>query len=86
MSRLLRIAGREYLAFVRTVGFWLSICLMPLGLFVAIYASGVAARTSPAANLAIVDFSGANYGQALAAAVRAPAGPRPVAVVVDAPG
>ena len=32
MSRMLAIAVREYLAFVRTVGFWLSICLMPAGL------------------------------------------------------
>ena len=35
MSRMLAIAAREYLAFVRTVGFWLSICLMPPGLLVA---------------------------------------------------
>ena len=35
MSRALRIAAREYVAFVRTVGFWLSICLMPLGLLSA---------------------------------------------------
>ena len=30
MRRLLKIALREYLAYVRTVGFWLSMCLMPL--------------------------------------------------------
>ncbi|MEI9964853.1 MAG: hypothetical protein WDM92_09165 [Caulobacteraceae bacterium] len=30
MSRLLRIAAREYLAYVRTAGFWLSMCLLPV--------------------------------------------------------
>jgi ABC-2 type transport system permease protein len=30
MSRLLKIARREYLAYVRTVGFWLSIVALPL--------------------------------------------------------
>jgi len=83
MSRLLAIAGREYMAFVRTVGFWLSICLMPLGLLVAIYASGVAAKSAPASRVAIVDLTGAGYGQVLTAAAREG---EPPAVVVAAPG
>ena len=32
MIRLLRIARREYLAYVRTPGFWLSLLLLPVGL------------------------------------------------------
>ena len=36
MSRLLRIALREYLAYVRTAGFWLSLLLTPVGLAVGI--------------------------------------------------
>jgi ABC-2 type transport system permease protein len=84
MSRLLAIAGREYLAFIRTVGFWLSICLMPLGLFVAIYASGVAAKAAPPPRLVVVDVSGGGYGARLAAAARS--GDPPAAVVVAAPG
>ena len=83
MSRLLAIASREYMAFVRTVGFWLSICLMPLGLLVAIYASGVAAKSAPASRVAIVDLTGAGYGQVLTAAAREG---EPPAVVVAAPG
>jgi ABC-2 type transport system permease protein len=87
MSRLLRIAGREYVAFVRTFGFWLSLCLMPLGLFVAIYASGAAARSSVVPTLAIVDLTGGGYGQALADAVRSPGpGGKPGAILVPAPG
>ena len=31
MSRIWKIAGREYAAYVRTVGFWLSILLLPVG-------------------------------------------------------
>ena len=87
MRRLLLIAGREYLAFIRTVGFWLSICLMPLGLFVAIYASGMAAKSAPTPRLAIVDLTGAGYGADLAQAVsddgKAATGS---AIVVPAPG
>ena len=35
MSRLLRIAAREYLSYVRTVGFWLSLLLAPVALTAA---------------------------------------------------
>jgi ABC-type Na+ efflux pump permease subunit len=36
MSRLLRIALREYLSYVRTVGFWLSLALLPVILSAAV--------------------------------------------------
>ncbi len=87
MSKLLQIAGREYMAFIRTVGFWLSICLMPLGLFVAIYATGMAAKSAPAPKLAIIDLTGAGYGADLAktAGIRSASG-APTAIVVAAPG
>ncbi|MDR3514118.1 MAG: ABC transporter permease [Caulobacteraceae bacterium] len=58
MSRLMRIAVREYVAYVRTVGFWLSICLMPMGLVAALWAPGLIARQTPPASLAIVDLTG----------------------------
>ncbi|MBV9996895.1 MAG: ABC transporter permease [Caulobacteraceae bacterium] len=83
MSRLLAIATREYWAFVRTVGFWLSICLMPFGLLMAIYASGLAEKTAPPPTLAVVDLSGAGYGDDLAAAARED---RPIPTLVPAPG
>ncbi len=57
MKRLLRIAAREYIAYVRTVGFWLSICLMPVGLIAAIVAPTLIARHSPPASLVIVDLT-----------------------------
>ncbi len=83
MMRALRIAAREYVAFVRTVGFWLSICLMPLGLLGVMFFSGIAAHTAPTPKLAIYDFTGAGYGDALAKAARW--GPKPAAIVVTSP-
>ena len=83
MTRALRIAAREYMAFVRTVGFWLSICLMPLGLVGVMFFSGIAAHSAPTPKLAIVDFTGANYGAALAKTARE--GKTPSAIVVAAP-
>jgi ABC-2 type transport system permease protein len=87
MSRLLTIAVREYLAFVRTVGFWLSICLMPLGLLVAIFATSMTAKVAPPPNVAIVDLSGGSYIAPLTHALLVPAdkATRP-AVIVPAPG
>ena len=83
MSRTLLIAGREYVAFVRTVGFWLSICLMPLGLVAVIVFTGLAAKTAPTSKLAILDFTGGAYAAPLAKAMMA--GPAPAAVVVPPP-
>jgi ABC-2 type transport system permease protein len=87
MRRLLAIAGREYMAFIRTAGFWLSICLMPLGLFVAIYATGMAAKSAPTPKLAIVDVTGGTYGADLAAAVKSGGAGMPrAAILVATPG
>jgi len=93
MSRLLTIAAREYLAFVRTVGFWLSICLMPAGLLIAIYATSVSGRIAPPPHVAIVDLTGGGYGAALTEALRSPAAAAlptsagaPPPVIVPAPG
>ncbi|MFI4976161.1 MAG: ABC transporter permease [Caulobacterales bacterium] len=87
MSRLLKIALREYLAFVRTVGFWLSMCVMPLGFATLIFLTTAAARSTPPPHLAVVDLSGGDYTQALqsAAAAHPSAGP-PGAVIVAPPG
>ena len=83
MTRALRIAAREYMAFVRTVGFWLSICLMPLGLVGVMFFSGIAAHSAPTPKLAIYDFTGAGYGATLSKV--AGEGRAPSAIVVAAP-
>jgi ABC-2 type transport system permease protein len=83
MTRAFRIAAREYMAFVRTVGFWLSICLMPLGLVSVMVFSGIALKSAPTPKLAIVDLSGSNYAAVLARA--ATSAHPPAAIVVPAP-
>lgn len=85
MSRLLRIAVREYGAYVRTFGFWMSICLMPVGLIAAIWAPSLIARQTPPATLAVVDLTGrglaAQVAPALALRHAGPDGPAPVQLV-----
>jgi len=71
MIRLLRIARREYVAYVRTFGFWLSICLMPVGLVAAIGAPALIARHTPPATLAVVDLTHRGLAGDLAHAFRA---------------
>ena len=87
MNRLFKIALREYLAYVRTPGFWLSILLLPLGVTAYGLAPILMARSTPTAALAVVDFSGRDLTVDIARAVQAP-GPegRPMALIVPAPG
>jgi ABC-2 type transport system permease protein len=83
MSRMLSIAVREYLAFVRTVGFWLSICLMPVGLLTAIYATSLTAKAQLPPHVVVVDVSGGHFDGALADALTRAT---PPAIIVAAPG
>lgn len=66
MSRLLAIAWREYLAYIRTLGFWLSMLLMPIGLFVAGGAPLLLERSAPVPTLAVVDLSGQGFAEIIA--------------------
>lgn len=87
MSRLLKIARREYIAYIRTVGFWLSMVLMPLGIVVAGGAPFLMERAAPLPTLAIVDLSGKGYGEAIRPRLSTPPGKdeKPAALLVDAP-
>ncbi|MBS0409035.1 MAG: ABC transporter permease [Proteobacteria bacterium] len=87
MTRIMRIAVRDYLAYVRTIGFWLSIVLMPVGMSVFGFASTMMDRSSPAPAVAVVDFTGGRYAHALRQAFAA-AEPqeRPAALLVPAAG
>lgn len=69
MSRTFLIARREYLAYVRTVGFWLSLIALPLlavgsGFFVAMMEGSSEAR-----QIAVVDLSGQDVGSAFGQAL-----------------
>ena len=66
MSRLLRIARREYLAYVRTVGFWLSIVALPLVMGVSGLAPVMMMQSAKPEQLAIVDLTGQGFGPAVA--------------------
>ncbi|MHB8530254.1 MAG: ABC transporter permease [Caulobacteraceae bacterium] len=87
MSRLLRIAIREYLAYVRTPGFWLSVLLLPLGISAYAFAPTIIERSSPPAELTVADFTGRDLSRDIAAGLgpAEPGGP-PLARLVSAPG
>lgn len=67
MSRLLRIARREYLSYLKTPGFWLSLIIAPAIGALSGYGPIWAAKSAPARNLAVVDF--ARAGPSLKAAM-----------------
>ena len=87
MIRLLRIARREYLAYVRTPGFWLSLLLLPVGLSTIAIAPLAMKRSSPTPRIAVVDFTGEGMSAVVRRALAAPApGEAPQAILVPAPG
>jgi ABC-2 type transport system permease protein len=87
MIRLLRIARREYLAYVRTPGFWLSLLLLPVGLSTIAIAPLAMSHSSPTPRIAVVDFTGQGLQTVVARALTTTApGAEPRAVVVPAPG
>ena len=87
MKRLLRIAWRDYLAYVRTPGFWLSILLMPVGLSVFVGGQVWISRSTPVPIVAIVDFTSQGYEPAIRQSLtpRRPGG-RPRVRIVAPPG
>jgi len=87
VTRLLMIARREYLAYVRTFGFWLSLLLLPVGLSSIVLAPMAMARSAPIPNVAVIDFSSHGLQAAVARALATPgAGGKPAGRLVAAPG
>lgn len=86
MIKLLRIARREFLAYVRTPGFWLSLLLLPVGLSTIVLVPMVMNRASPTPILTVVDFSAYGLTGVVREALGKPgAGGKPRAVVVAPP-
>ena len=85
MNRLLKIARREYVAYVRTIGFWLSMLLMPIGLAIAGGAPTLLEKSAPTPTLAIVDLGGTGIGQLIAPHLAAVHNGKPQAILVPAP-
>ena len=92
MRRLFKIALREYLAYVRTAGFWISLCLTPVGLSLGFLGPALLARSEPPPRIAVIDLTGEGFAVEIARALAAPQGPRPptaargpIAVMVPSP-
>jgi len=84
MIRLLKIAGREYVAYVRTVGFWLSMLLMPVVGGALFMAPLVLERSSPPPILIVVDQTGQATASPVIAALKGGGGDGARATVIEA--
>jgi ABC-2 type transport system permease protein len=58
---MLIIAGREYMSYVRTAGFWLSLIMAPLGLVIGAGMPILMDRAEQGSRIAIVDVTGRDY-------------------------
>lgn len=85
MIRLLKIAAREYGAYVRTVGFWLSMLLMPVVGAAALSALALLERNAPPPSIAIVDQTGQAFAAPVIEGMRAARGDAARARIVDRP-
>ena len=83
MRRLLMIARREYLSYLKTPGFWISLCVAPLVIgFATLGGTRAVQSTAPPPRLAVVDLSHSGFDQALEPALE---GPDPLARIAPAP-
>jgi ABC-2 type transport system permease protein len=58
MSKTFLIARREYLAFVRTVGFWLSLFTLPAIIAASIFVPMMMRQSAPVETVAVLDLTG----------------------------
>lgn len=65
MNVLLRIAAREYVAYVRTIGFWLSMLLLPAIAGLGGVVPALMESRSPASVVAVVDQTGQGMARAV---------------------
>jgi ABC-2 type transport system permease protein len=83
MIRVLKIARREYLSYLRTPGFWISLCVAPLFLgFALLGGPKLVESTAPPPRLAVVDLTHSGFEAALQPAL---AGEPPLAEIVAPP-
>ena len=86
MNRMLKIAGREYIAYIRTIGFWLSMLALPLVGGGIGFISAQMATKSPIPQIVLVDQTGQGFDRAVAEALKPQGGrKRAEAVLVAAP-
>ncbi|MBP2161660.1 MULTISPECIES: ABC transporter permease [Asticcacaulis] len=71
MSKTFLIARREYLAFVRTVGFWLSLFTLPTIFAASIFIPMMMRQSEPVQTVAVLDLSGDNIRSDMESLIRA---------------
>lgn len=69
MRRLFLIARREYFAYARTIGFWLSMLVLPAFVLLGGMLPGYIKNASPTRSVAIVDLTGQAKGPQVVAAM-----------------
>jgi ABC-2 type transport system permease protein len=82
-NRLSRIAAREFISYVRTPGFWLSLLIAPLAASFGGFAPKLMHEASPTPVIAILDLSGTGGGPVITRALLS--GPKPLARIAPAP-
>lgn len=83
MHRLLRIAAREYLSYLKTPGFWLSLLIAPGMGAISSYAPVWADKAAPTKTVAVIDYSHA--GGAVARAMTLGSTPHAIRIVAPPP-
>lgn len=58
MSRTLLIARREYVAYAKTIGFWMSLLIVPVMAAAGFMLPGLLDRASPERTVVVLDYSG----------------------------
>jgi len=85
MSRLFKIAAREYVSYVRTLGFWLSMLLMPVVGTLGFTAPMLLERGAPPPSIAVIDQTGLGFRDVVVERLTEARGGKPTARVVEAP-
>jgi ABC-2 type transport system permease protein len=70
MTHVWKIAAREYAAYVQTLGFWLSILLLPVGFSTFAIAPGIMRQSTPPPALAVVDLTSRRLAPEIAREIR----------------
>jgi len=65
MRHIYLIARREYLSYVATVGFWISLCMIPVFILLGMALPALLDRASPVRNFVVIDEDG-RYAAAIA--------------------
>jgi ABC-2 type transport system permease protein len=82
LNRLRLIAIREFLSYLRTPGFWLSLMIGPIAASFGAMAPAMMHQAAPTPVLTVVDLSGTGATSTISAAIN---GPKPLAVLVRPP-